>query len=59
MQTRLGSDAEEVAKVLMQHGIGRNWAKQALEIAQEQDRFTIFAMVDALTRMAGENLARL
>jgi len=54
MQTRLGSDAEEVMKVLLQHGISRNWAKQALEIAQEQGRFTIFAMVDALTRMAGE-----
>ena len=54
MQTRLGSDADEVAKVLLQHGIGRNWVKQALEIAQVQGRFTIFAMVDALTRMAGE-----
>ena len=49
-----GLIAEEVAKVLLQHGIGRNWAKQALEIAKEQGRFTIFAMVDALTRMAGE-----
>lgn len=54
MKTRLGDDAEEVAKVLIQHGIGRNWINQALEIAQEQGRFTIFAMVDALTRMAGE-----
>jgi hypothetical protein len=54
MHERLGNDAEEVAKILVQHGIGRNWAKQALEIAQEQGRFTIFAMVDALTRIAGE-----
>ena len=54
MHERLGNDAEEVAKVLTRHGIGRNWVKQAIEIAQEQGRFTIFAMVDALTRMAGE-----
>ena len=54
MHERLGSDADEVMKVLLQHGINRGWAKQALEIAQEQGRFTIFAMVDALTRMAGE-----
>jgi len=54
MHERLGNDAEEVMKVLLQHGINRGWAKQALEIAQEQGRFTIFAMVDALTRMAGE-----
>ena len=47
-------DAEEVMKTLIQHGISRSWAKQALEIAREQGRFTIFAMVDALTRMAGE-----
>ena len=59
IHVRLGADAEEVAKVLLQHGIGRTWAKQALQIAEKQGRFTIFAMVDALTRMAGENLARL
>ena len=54
MHERLGNDAEEVLKVLLQHGISRTWAKQALEVAQEHGRFTIFAMVDALTRMAGE-----
>jgi hypothetical protein len=54
MHERLGDDAEEVLKVLLQHGINRNWAKQALEIAREQGRFTIFSMVDALTRIAGE-----
>jgi hypothetical protein len=54
MQTRLGNDAEDVLKVLLQHGINRNWAKRALEIAQDQGRFTIFSIVDALTRMAGE-----
>ena len=34
MHERLGNDAEEVMKVLVQHGISRNWAKQALEIAR-------------------------
>ena len=54
MHERLGADAEEVMKVLIQRGISRTWAKQALQIAEQQGRFTIFAMVDALTRMAGE-----
>ena len=29
-------------------------AKKAIEIAQQQGRFTIFALVDALTRLSGE-----
>lgn len=51
MQTKLGDDAEEVKKVLAQQGIPRGLAKKALEIAQEQGRFTIFSLVDALTRL--------
>jgi hypothetical protein len=54
MHERLGADAEEVMKVLVQRGISRTWAKQALQIAEQQGRFTIFSIVDALTRMAGE-----
>ncbi len=54
MDTRLGDDAEEVAKVLAQKTIPRSLAKQALAIAQEQGRFTIFALVDALTRLCRE-----
>jgi hypothetical protein len=50
MQTRLGDDAEEVQKVLSQNGVARGMAKEALDMAQ--GRFTIFAMVDALTRIA-------
>jgi len=50
-QERLGDDAEEVLKVLAQHGVSRSLAKQATEIAQEQGRFTIFSLVDALTRL--------
>ena len=58
METTLGSDAEEVQKALSQNGITRALAKEAIEIAQEKGRFTIFAMVDALTRIAGKTRQR-
>ena len=51
MQTRLGSDAEEVGKELTKHGIPQHYIKDALEIARAQGGFTIFALVDALTRL--------
>jgi len=54
MQTKLGSDAEEVQKVLIGQGITRSLAKEAISIAQAQGGFTIFSMVDALTRIAGK-----
>jgi hypothetical protein len=54
METRLGDDAEEVAKVLAQAGVGQVLARKALEVARQQGRFTIFALVDALTRLSGE-----
>ena len=54
METRLGDDAEEVAEVLSKAGVGHALGKKALEIACEQGRFTIFALVDALTRLSGE-----
>lgn len=50
MQTRLGEDAEEVGKVLSKHGISRALAKKALALAEQQGGFTIFSIVDALTR---------
>jgi hypothetical protein len=53
MQTKLGQDDEEAMKVLTQHGITRSLANEALKIAQEQGRLTIFAVIDALTRLAG------
>ena len=53
MHTKLGDDAEEVQKVLSEHGVTRGLAKQAIIMAQDNGRFTIFAMVDALTRIAG------
>lgn len=51
MTERLGDDAAEVAKVLVREGIPANLTKQALEIAREQGGFTIFSLVDALTRV--------
>ncbi len=53
METKLGDDAEEVQKVLSQNGVGRNLAQEAIAMAQDNGRFTVFAMVDALTRIAG------
>lgn len=50
MQERLGSDADESLKALLKNGIPRSLAVEALEIAKEQGRFTIFSLVDALTR---------
>ncbi|MBN8625768.1 MAG: DUF932 domain-containing protein [Planctomycetes bacterium] len=51
MHTRLGSDADEVSKELGKHGIPQHFIKDALEIARTQGGFTIFALVDALTRL--------
>jgi hypothetical protein len=54
MRETLGSDAEDAEKLLLKQGISRSLTRKALEIAQQQGRFTIFAFVDALTRIAGE-----
>jgi histone H3/H4 len=54
MQESLGNDAEEALKVLAEHGFNRRLAKQALEIARQRGRFTIFSLVDALTRLSGD-----
>ncbi|HEV2971092.1 MAG TPA: DUF932 domain-containing protein [Pirellulales bacterium] len=54
MKESLGEDADEVLKALAGHGINRALAKQALEIARQRGRFTIFSLVDALTRLSGE-----
>lgn len=54
MRARLGKDAEEVLKALHKRGFPRALAQQALDIAKEDGRFTIFALVDAFTRLAGQ-----
>jgi hypothetical protein len=53
MNTTLGHDAEEVHDVLGKHGIGLRLANQALELAGPQSPYSVFAIVDALTRVAG------
>lgn len=54
METSLGTDAEQVLKTLTRQGITQALAKKALEIAKEKGRFTIFTLVDALTRISGQ-----
>ncbi|CAN5915249.1 hypothetical protein BH23PLA1_BH23PLA1_40080 [soil metagenome] len=54
MEERFGEDAEEVLKALAKHGINRSLAKRAIELAEKQGRFTIFALVDALTQLSRE-----
>ena len=56
MQDTLGADAESVAKELTRHGIPRNLGQQAIEIARQHGRFTIFALVDALTRLTQKSV---
>ena len=51
MSQTLGADAESATKELLKHGIPRNLAHDAIEIARQQGRFTIFSLVDALTRL--------
>ena len=41
-------------KVLAKQGITRSLAKEALEIAGRHGALTIFAIVDALTRISGK-----
>lgn len=51
---QLGDTAEDVAKVLGKHGIPRDLGQRALKLAEQSRRFTVFSIVDALTRIAGE-----
>jgi len=51
MHERLGDDADEAYKNLLENGIPRSLAVEALNIAKQQGRFTIFSLVDALTRV--------
>lgn len=52
MTERLGEDAEAAAKELSRHDLPKGLIKEALEIAQTQGGFTIFSIVDALTRLS-------
>jgi hypothetical protein len=52
MGETLAPDAEEALKLLQKHGVTKTLAKEATEIAQAKGAFTIFAVVDALTRLS-------
>lgn len=55
VRTELGSDAEEALKALTRHGIPQGLGKLACEQCHQQGkRFTVFALVDALTQMNRE-----
>ena len=52
METKLGNDAEDAFKELCKNGIARSVAKEAVTLAQEKGRFTIWSVVDALTKLS-------
>ena len=52
LETKLGDDADEVFKNVCKNGIPRSVAKEAISIAQEKGRLTVWSVVDALTRLA-------
>lgn len=52
LTTRLGDNAEDAGKALTAHGLPRGLVKEALELARHQGGFTIFSIVDALTRLS-------
>ena len=52
METRLGDDVEEVTKTLRANGISAALAEEATKVARQQGSLTIFALVDALTRIS-------
>ena len=51
---KLGDSVEEILPLLQKYGIARRLASDALKVAQEQGRFTVFAVVDALTRLSAD-----
>lgn len=55
MQESVGQDGEDATKFLFKQGIPRNLVKQAVErIAEAGERFTLWSLVDALTKLNGE-----
>lgn len=54
MKAEMGRDASEVAAVLTKAGIRQALGKKAMEIARAEGRFTIFSLVNALTRLTRE-----
>lgn len=54
MSTALGDKAEDVMKILREHGIQKSVADHALNLAAQRGKFTVFSLVDALTQLAGQ-----
>jgi hypothetical protein len=52
METRF-EDSDEAQKALIKTGIGQRLTRQAVELAGQQGRYTVFSMLDAVTRLAG------
>lgn len=55
MTTSFGEDAEEVRKALAKHGVSSRLADQALELVAPWETYSVFGIVDALTRIAGRS----
>ncbi len=53
MQTPFGEDAEEVRKLLGKQGISSRLAQKIVEIVEEKASYSVFSIVDAMTRIAG------
>jgi hypothetical protein len=54
MKEKLGDDAEEVLKALGRHGIPSGVGRQAVKLVEGKGRFTLFSLVDAITKLARE-----
>ena len=55
MQTRFGADADEVVGELRSRGIGQRLADEAVQLVPAWSEYSLFAIVDALTRIAGRS----
>ncbi len=54
MEAKLGATADEVMELLNRRGITKTLAKNAVETARRKGAMTVFAVVDALTRLSGK-----
>jgi hypothetical protein len=54
MRAQLGTDTDAVLAKLEAHGIKRKLAETALDLARKQGAFTLYTVVDALTRLSQE-----
>lgn len=51
MTMKMGECKEDMVKALIKEGIPASITREAMEIARDNDGYTIFALVDALTRV--------